>query len=207
MFYTLYKTTNKVNGKFYIGVHKTKNPLDDYLGSGKYLKRAIGKYGRKNFIKEIINIFDNPHDAFLAEASIVTKELVENKLCYNVKIGGYGGFDYINSLDMSDRNIKISKIRNYDDPVYRKNMSNIITEKYKHDKNMGFRSGTNFDWTGMKHSERTKKKISDSRKQNNIGVGHNHSQYGTMWITDGKINRKIKNIDIIPTGWYKGRTM
>ena len=30
---------------------------------------------------------------------------------------------------------------------------------------------------------------------------------GTMWITNGLKNKKIKSIDIIPEGWYKGRRM
>ncbi len=52
--YVVYKTTNLVNSKFYIGVHKTENPEDDYLGSGKLIKRAIEKYGADSFHKEII---------------------------------------------------------------------------------------------------------------------------------------------------------
>lgn len=33
----------------------------------------------------------------------------------------------------------------------------------------------------------------------------NNSQYGTMWITNGSENKKIKKVDTIPEGWYKGR--
>jgi len=36
-------------------------------------------------------------------------------------------------------------------------------------------------------------------------VGNKNSQYGTMWITDGKENKKIKKESLIPEGWYKGR--
>ncbi len=45
----VYKTTNLINGKIYIGISKkkSKNSLL-YLGSGKALKRAVSKYGRKN---------------------------------------------------------------------------------------------------------------------------------------------------------------
>ena len=40
-----YITTNKINGKRYVGMHSTDNIDDKYLGSGQLLIKAINKYG------------------------------------------------------------------------------------------------------------------------------------------------------------------
>ncbi len=97
IYYTVYKITNIINGKFYIGKHKTRNLGDGYFGSGVILKKAIQKYGRKNFMKEILYVFDNELEMNLKE-----QELVQiNEQTYNVNIGGYGGFDYINNTGIN----------------------------------------------------------------------------------------------------------
>ncbi len=48
----IYKTTNLINGKIYIGQDTKNNPK--YLGSGIIIEQAIKKYGSKNFKKEVI---------------------------------------------------------------------------------------------------------------------------------------------------------
>ena len=53
--YYIYKVTNKINGKAYIGSHYGKTN-DSYFGSGIAITRAVEKYGKENFIKEIIEI-------------------------------------------------------------------------------------------------------------------------------------------------------
>lgn len=97
MFYTVYKTINIVNGRFYIGKHKTKDINDSYLGSGKLLKQAIKKYGKQSFRKEILFVFDNEDEMNNKERELVT--LSESS--YNLCEGGNGGFGYINSSGIS----------------------------------------------------------------------------------------------------------
>lgn len=89
--FTIYKTTNTVNGKFYIGVHKTSDPNDDYLGSGQLLHRAIKKHGLSSFTKEILHMFETVEEAYDKERELVCQELVDCDQCYNLKIGGLGG--------------------------------------------------------------------------------------------------------------------
>lgn len=96
MHHFVYKTTNRINGKIYVGAHKTESMDDEYMGSGKILLRAIEKYGIKNFERKILTKFDNADDMYKMEAILVNEEFVADKNTYNIKCGGFGGFDYIN---------------------------------------------------------------------------------------------------------------
>lgn len=218
--YTVYKTTNKVNGKYYIGVHKTSDLYDDYLGSGKYLKRAIEKYGIENFEKEIIDIFDSPEEAYTLEKILVTFELIETGQIYNLTEGGRGkGFEYANKEGMNyggEEKRKLGSIngkKKFLDLYY--NNINFRTKHKQHLKQIGVKGNINVNikypngtFKDKLHTETTKRKIGMSNSIHQQGKGN--SQYGTCWIYNEstKENKKIKKEDLdfwIESLWIKGR--
>lgn len=99
MHYLIYKITNKINNKIYIGKHKTKDLEDNYLGSGKHLKYAINKYGKETFEKQILFNFASEEEMNAKEKELVTEEFCKRKDTYNICEGGKGGFSYINKND------------------------------------------------------------------------------------------------------------
>jgi hypothetical protein len=128
-YYILYRIKNKVNNKFYIGVHKTNNIHDDYLGSGHKIKAAIEKYGKENFEKEIIQIFTNSIEAFNKEKELVTNALVKDNMCYNIKEGGHGGFDHIRSVGLH-RSVKGTKVMHNPNTGENKKVKPELVDQY-----------------------------------------------------------------------------
>lgn len=91
--YLIYRITNNINGKYYIGQHTTNDPYDRYMGSGKIILDAEDKYGLSAFTKTILFDFDNFDDMNDKE-----KELVQLSNCYpqdpmsyNLREGGSHG--------------------------------------------------------------------------------------------------------------------
>jgi group I intron endonuclease len=205
MFYIIYKITNQINGKFYIGSHKTRYLNDKYMGSGKYLKYAQEKYGIENFTKEILFVFDTPEQMYAKEAEIVNEFFISEENTYNVKVGGYGGWDYNNSKITSEERARRGKNGSLKSSSTGKihlhpDIENIRKKAARNRVACG-KSFNNFQ--GKKHTLESKLKMSASMqgKQN----GEKNSQFGTIWITNGEVNKKIKNTEDIPFGWKKGR--
>ena len=145
MFYTVYQTTNNVNGKIYVGVHKTANPEDSYLGSGRHIKLAIKKHGKQNFFKKVLFTFENIKDAYIKEAEIVNREFVSRPDTYNMVCGGCVSPD-------RDPNKPRKILKGKDHPHFGKKHS----EERKRQISLSS--------TGRVKSEETRKKLSMSNK-------------------------------------------
>jgi len=208
-YYTIYQITNKINGKIYIGSHKTKNLNDNYMGSGKYLTHAINKYGVENFKKQILHIYDNPDDMYAKEAELVNADFLAEANTYNLRIGGFGGWDYINQTMSNNERKRISSLGGKTQHISSDEQGRRISEGLKRalEKRGGkaWHNGTK-GFTGRVHSEKTKQIMSEKAKERLKDPTVN-SQYGTMWIHNPSTseNKKIKKGSIIPTGWIKGR--
>ena len=175
MYYTIYKTTNKIDDKYYIGKHQTKNLDDGYLGSGKLLKRAIEKYGVKNFTKEILHVFDNEKDMNVKEAELV----VVSEETYNLCSGGYGGFGYINR----EKNIVLKRTQTLKKNNHYSFIGKMIKGKQKSSEHQRkiteALQGRAETFKGRKHSEETKEKIRQKMKTRTPW------NKGKVWVSEG----------------------
>lgn len=101
--YIVYLTTNLINKKIYIGVHKTTTPykFDGYLGCGVRINDrstyrychtpfqfAVNKYGPDNFTRKTLKVFDKLEDALDCERWLVDQEFISRKDTYNIQLGG-----------------------------------------------------------------------------------------------------------------------
>lgn len=203
MFYTVYRTTNNVDSKIYIGKHQTDNLEDDYLGSGKLLRRAIEKHGAENFSREILFVFDNEDEMNAKEAELVTEEFCSLDTNYNICPGGKGGWGYVHSNGIQGKGFANHSYETHVkwalNAVAKRDSKASSKKAAETMKKNGFDFGT---FRGRTHTEETKAKMRKSK-----GVGKDNSQYGTMWINNGREARKIQRDQSIPEGWQKGRKL
>lgn len=181
MFYTVYKITNTLNDKVYVGVHKTKNLSDNYMGSGTNIKRSIKKYGLENFKKEYLFIFDNEQDMFKMENEIVNYDFIKSVNTYNILNGGLGSWEYVNG-----------------------NMSDL--DKFNKGKWLGDNFGSK---GGSWQNKNLRLKILESiPKDKRIIIGRN---LGTRYGGENKLQQDvishrlhlIENIDLSKYGWVR----
>jgi hypothetical protein len=207
-FHFIYKTTNLLSGKYYIGMHSTDNLEDGYLGSGKRLRYSINKHGAENHEREILEFLDSREGLKKREEEIVNKQLLEEGLCMNLTTGGEGGFTSEQQrLNAEKSNAKQRLLRK--DPEWAKKESENMSKGQKRSYEEGRRERVYFyDWSGKSHNEETKKKIGE--KNSNHQKGEGNSQFGTCWITRDGENKKIKKHELenyTQQGWEKGRKL
>jgi hypothetical protein len=135
VYYIVYKTTNKLNSKTYIGVHSQDDPdiFDGYLGSGKSLWNSIKKYGESNFIRETLFVFDNDKTAYEKEAELVTEDFCKLKSNYNIIPGGQipPSHKNVKRSTTSKSKISIANIERWKNPEYKKNIADKISASWK----------------------------------------------------------------------------
>ena len=179
MYYYVYITTNKINGKKYIGQHTTENIEDSYLGSGKTLLKAIKKYGKENFEKEILEFAnDKDHLSELEKKYIEIFNAVNDSNFYNISAGGegYSGHTWseehklyisnkLKELYATGKKVPVKQEWSVD---RRKRHSKLIKHEYETGKRtspMKGKTGNQNPLYGKCLSEEQKQKMSQRRKE------------------------------------------
>jgi len=215
---------NTINGKYYIGVHRTNNINDGYMGCGHYrgrklraqldtrLYRAFRKYGDNAFITEVLYSFDNELDAFKKEKELID---ITNKNCYNDKPGGIGGFHpdtnkgRILSESEKRKLSESAKIRSKLYPLQTETLKKYnewragktYTEIYGEEKAREITRKRSKALTGRKLSNEHKLKMSENRKGKDCGKCKGRKR---VWDA---INKKMIRLtpDIIQQFIHEGK--
>ena len=207
-FHYLYRITNKLNDKFYIGIHSTDNLDDGYFGSGKYLKRSIERHGKNNHEMQILEFHESRDSLKQKEAEIVNEELLSHPLCMNLTLGGGDGWHFCNSSKEEIEKrcwqwVKAHSEKMAADPDYKKRVGESMSAAVKRRIDRGEKLfGDKPGFLGNQHSEETKQKM---RKSKN--AKEQNSQFGLRWIhnLELKVSKRIKNDEALPSGWNEGR--
>lgn len=215
-YYFIYQTTNKINGKIYVGKHETYDLNDGYIGSGKYLKKAIKKYGIENFERTILCFCKSEEEMNAKEKEIVTEDFVARKDTYNLKVGGEGGWGFINEVLHFNGNkafIKnktpeeMKEIRLRSAEGMRRYAASMTEEEHEQRSKywIDYWKTHKPTFLGKTHSEKTKKKIGKANSIRQTGKGN--SRYGTHWWMNPETgeSRSIREGDPVPEGWIRGR--
>lgn len=151
----IYKTTNLIDGKIYVGQDSNNNP--NYLGSGLKIKRAIKKYGKVNFKKEVLEECKNVSELNEREVYWIAKLGTTNrKIGYNISIGGAEG-------DRKKGYKILIEIGRYQYWVekYGVDEANLRHERWKEKISNYQQEKINNGWS---HTDEAKKKIGNSSK-------------------------------------------
>lgn len=161
-YWCIYRITNKINGKTYIGQHIVESILkeDDYMGSGLLIKKAINKYGIENFEKTYITIAISQLEANVLEQFYIDEERAKGKAEYNIANGGLGSSGLHWKLSEETRK-KISKANKGQIP-WSKGKTGVFSEeslRRMSEAHRGKNKGKHW-----KLSDDTKRKMSEAAK-------------------------------------------
>jgi group I intron endonuclease len=178
----VYLTTNLISGKQYVGDHILINEDDGYLGSGILINKAINKYGKLNFAREILEKFETKEEAFNAQERYIQQYNTLTPNGYNISpkggLGVVGCHSSKTKQQISDT-CSISLKGRIMSESHRKKLSDSAKIHNKGENNPMF---------GKKQSEESNNK----NRQSNLGKSH--KKYTLSEETKEKMRKAKKGV-------------
>ncbi|WP_407307903.1 GIY-YIG nuclease family protein [Acinetobacter sp.] len=201
---------NRIDGKFYIGLHSTDNLDDGYFGSGTYLTNSLRYHGKEKHTKIILAFFETRKEAKDYEKLLITDEMrFTNKMCMNIAPGGGGGFineaHKIKFVNKASEAAKLGHMLHPSGSEVAKSRTAAAQETVKIRKSLG-KNYVIPSFAGRQHTVESKTAIGEKNSihQN----GKNNSQFGKCWVTNDIESKSINKIyldEYLAKGFRKGR--
>lgn len=197
MFICIYRIANKINGKTYIGQHKYKSLNDSYFGSGVLIMKAIKKYGKENFSKDILySRIQRQDTADELETITIKRERQLGKAEYNIANGGLG--HSCTSWNKGKKLTEEQKKKHKETCAsieFRSKMSKLGRKK---------KEPHSAEWKA-ENSRRMKEQYSSGNRCVSTAFLEKActNAIGRKWYTDSKVDRMLFEC---PIGWFEGRS-
>lgn len=229
MYGYVYLTTNKINGKKYIGQHVSDKFDSSYIGSGKLIKQAISKYGKNSFDCEILVECSSQEELDEAERYYIEQvSAYSNDDYYNIALGGKCcQLEY--QTEETKRKIGLANSGKVRSDAVKEHMrevctgshwmnngteqSYVLSKDIKNYLDNGFVFGmlpgrksspaTDERKRNISNALKGKQKSAEQVEKHRQSLKNNHSH----WYTNGKDNLLLKENDIIPDGFHRGKVV
>ena len=163
MFGYIYKTTNLINGKIYVGQHKAANFDKYYKGSGQLLTRAFKKYGKSNFTCEILATAETKEELNTLEVYWIAElNTRDTSIGYNITEGGEGTVGYIHTAEARTKMSMAKKGK----PLSPEHCKAIGLRSLGHKMTEENKAKLRAINLGKKASEETRQKLREAHKRN-----------------------------------------
>lgn len=222
MYGYIYKTTNLIDGKIYIGQKKSPKFLGNkYLGSGRVLRKALDKYGRENFKVELIEEIDCLEKMDEREIYWIAQYNATNReIGYNRSEGGNVNRTMVGENNpfyrkhhseetrklMSEHNSHYMLGKHHSEEtkqkIREKNTGKIVSEETREKLSNNAKNNDNYGMKGKHVSEETKKKLSEAKK------GKPSKAKGKIHITNDVEDKMVYASELeqyLAQGWRRGR--
>jgi len=221
----IYRITNNINGKTYIGQHKYQKLNDSYMGSGKAIKNAIKKYGKTNFTKEILYCDIYRQDtADSIEMFAIHKEKKAGHAEYNLSNGGENSWKFDTIMEwyecMSRKAAERNAGRNWYNNGKEEVFAFICPDGWKKGRLPGclqyerHQDGVNNNFYGKHHTEESRvkmKKAAKERYSSRTDLDEWNRQtsirsHSSRWYWNPETLEESFNVkDLTNEGWVRGR--
>ena len=163
MFGYIYKTTNLINGKIYVGQHIAESFDVYYKGSGQMLKRAFKKYGKENFKCELLVEANSKEELDnLEQYWIEQLNTRDTTIGYNIVAGGGGTVGYQHTTEAK----KAMSLAKKGKPLTDSWKKAIGRASKGHKMSEAQKEKLRAINLGRKHSEETKQKMQEAHQRN-----------------------------------------